>query len=168
MKITGRTWMCIVLIALSVGVILTARTWPLKAAIFPIFVAVFVLVLAAIEIFLALFLKQTAKETSTLDFKLADAETLEIDEKTARKRVTVFFAWTFFFFLLILLLGFPLAIPTFFIIFLRFYGKESWGMTILLAAVAWGSFYGLFIYLLHVPFSEGWIFTLLKLLGLWE
>ena len=166
MKIQGRTWMSIGLMLISVGVFVTALGWPAKSAIFPISIAVVVFILAAIEVFLSLYLKRTAKETSTMDFKLANAEDLDIDEATARKRVVILWVWMMAFFALILLVGFPAAIPIFCIAFLRIYGKEGWKLTLILTAVAWGFFYILFIRIIHTPFADGWILDGLKALGI--
>ncbi len=168
MKITGRTWMSIALMLISGGVFVTALQWPTKAAIFPQTIAVFVFVLASVEVFLSLFLKQTAKETSTMDFKLASAEDADIDEATVRKRVITLWLWIMVFLSLILLIGFPAAIPLFFVVFLRIYGKEGWKLTIILSASAWVFFYGLFIQLLHIPFADGWIIDGLRALGILE
>ena len=166
MNISGRTWMSISLILISGGVFITALQWPMKAAIFPMTIAVFVFVLAAVEVFLGLYLKQNAKETSTMDFKISTAEDMDIDEATVRKRVMMLALWIAVFFGLILLVGFPMAVPVFFVVFLRVYGKEGWKMSIILAASAWVFFYGLFIQLLHIPFADGWVIDGLRALGI--
>jgi hypothetical protein len=166
MKIGGRTWMSIALMLIAGGVFVTALQWPAKTAIFPITIAVFVFVLAAIEVFMSLYLKQNAKETSTMDFKIASAADMEIDEATARKRVVTLFIWIMALFVLILLVGFPVAVPIFFVVFLKVYGKEGWKMSIILAATAWVFFYGLFIRLLHIPFADGWVIDGLRALGI--
>ena len=168
MKVTGRTWMSIALMLISVGVFVTALQWPFKASLFPLSIAGFVIVLAAIEVFLSLFLKQDAKEISTMDFKMAGAEDADIDEATVRKRVLTLTLWMLAFLILIMLVGFPVAVPIFFVVFLRIYGKEGWKMTIILTAAAWVAFYGLFIRLLHIPFGDGWIIPGLRALGILE
>ena len=166
MNIAGRTWMSIALMLISGGVFINALQWPTKAASFPMTIAVFTFLLAALEVFLGLRLKKNDKETSTMDFKVASAEDLDIDEATARKRVVSIFIWIFVFFALILLAGFQVAVPLFFVVFLKLYAKEKWQLTIILAAVAWGFFYGLFIWLLHLPFADGWIMDGLRALGI--
>ncbi|MDP2268382.1 MAG: tripartite tricarboxylate transporter TctB family protein [Deltaproteobacteria bacterium] len=166
MNIAGRTWMSIALMLISGGVFINALQWPMKAAIFPMTIAVFTFVLAALETFLGLHLKKNARESSTMDFKVASAEDLNIDEATVRKRVVNIFIWIFVFFALILLVGFPVAVPLFFVVFLKLYAKEKWKLTIILAMVAWGFFYGLFVRLLHLPFEDGWIMDGLRALGI--
>jgi len=168
MKITGRSWMALALMALSAGMFVNALQWPRSAALFPLTIAVFVFVLAALEVFLALFLKQETKETTTVDFKMVTAEEANIDDATVRKRIMLISLWVFFFFMLILLAGFPVAVPVFFVLFLRFYAKEGWPWTLVLTAVAWAFFYGLFVRLLNTPFDEGWIMVGLRALGLIE
>lgn len=157
MKIGGRTWMAMVLMAISAAVIVTAIQWPFKAALFPMTIAVFVLAVAGIEVFIGLFTKQTAKESSTLDFKLASAEDMNIDQATVRRRVIRVWLWMGLFLAMILLFGFIIAIPLFFIVFLRVHAKEGWKMIIILTVSAWVFFYVLFIKVLHTPFPEGWL-----------
>ena len=165
MKIDGRAWMSIALMLISGGAFINSLQWPAKAAIFPQSIAVFVFVLASVEVFLNLYLKKTGKETSTMDFKLVSAEDMDIDEATVRKRVIGLWVWIMAFFALILLVGFPWAIPIFCIAFLRIYGKEGWKMTIILTASAWVFFYVLFIEIIHTPFADGWIIDGLRALG---
>lgn len=165
MKIHGRTWMSLGLMLLSGVVFFTALQWPFRTAIFPIAIAIAVFVLGSLDVFLSLFLKHGEKEESTMDYKLTGAEDANIDEATARKRVINISLWTLFFFVLILLVGFPVAVPIFFVTFLKIYGKESWTMTIVLSAVAWLFFYGFFVRFLHLPFAEGWLQQGLRFLG---
>ncbi len=165
MNITGRTWLALALIAISVGMFINALQWPKSAALFPLTISVFVFVLAALEVYLGLFLKKDAKESTTIDFKIVTAEEVDIDAATARKRITGISVWIFIFFLLIVLVGFPVAVPLYFILFLKLYAKEKWVSIIVLTAIAWAFFYGLFIWLLHTPFDDGWIMDGLRALG---
>jgi len=68
--------------------------------------------------------------------------------------------WVLGFLALILLLGFPLAVPLFVFLYLRFGGREPWLLTLLLTALSWSLMEGVFDRLLHLPFAEGWIFSL--------
>ena len=61
------------------------------------------------------------------------------------------------FIVLVLLAGFPLAVPLFVFSYLRVQGAAGWGLSIGLAAASWGVFHGLFERLLHFPFEAGLI-----------
>ncbi|HEY7218198.1 MAG TPA: tripartite tricarboxylate transporter TctB family protein [Candidatus Binatia bacterium] len=63
------------------------------------------------------------------------------------------------FFVLIWLLGFPVAIPLMMFCYLKFQGEEPWVLSITLTVIAWLCFYGLFVKLLTLPFPEGLIMT---------
>jgi uncharacterized membrane protein YjjB (DUF3815 family) len=73
--------------------------------------------------------------------------------------------WTLGFFFAIWLLGFTVAVPVASFLYFRFAGGEKWSISILLSLMAWVVFYGLFDYLLHLPFPEGALFVWLNLFG---
>jgi TctA family transporter len=82
-----------------------------------------------------------------------------------RSRAVSIVAWTLGFFLAIWLLGFIIAVPVASFLYLRFAGGEKWSISISLSLTAWAIFYGLFDYLLHLPFPEGTLFMWLNLSG---
>jgi hypothetical protein len=49
---------------------------------------------------------------------------------------------------------------------LKVQAKERWVISLLLTGLALFFFLGLFVWLLKTPFSEGWIFEVLKILGM--
>jgi hypothetical protein len=57
------------------------------------------------------------------------------------------------------LLGFPIAVPLFVLLYLRLQGREGWIVSLAMTAAVWGVFYGLFNRLLHLPFPAGWLVT---------
>jgi ABC-type sugar transport system permease subunit len=77
-----------------------------------------------------------------------------------RRRAVSIIAWTLGFFLAIWLLGFVVAVPVACFLYFRFAGREKWSTSILLSLAAGAIFYGLFDYLLHLPFPEGQLFQL--------
>ncbi len=166
MKITGRTWMALALMAIAAGMFINALQWPRSAALFPLTISVFVFALALLEVYLGLFLKKDEKESTTIDFKMATAEEVDIDAATVAKRITLICLWICVFFGLILLVGFPVAVPLFFVLFLKLYAKETWVSTGGLTLAAWAFFYGLFMKLLNTPFDDGWIVIGLQWLGI--
>ena len=137
------------MIASGYGVI-AATAWPWKAALFPLVIGVPLFCLAAAEALWTMF-GSTAPEAQTMDFQLA------IGDETAR-RTTVAIGWMLGFFAAIVLLGFPIAVPLFMVLYLKIEGREGWPLTIAMTLGVWGVFHGLFIYLLHLPFPSGWIF----------
>ncbi|MBI2089545.1 MAG: hypothetical protein HYT78_12535, partial [Deltaproteobacteria bacterium] len=58
------------------------------------------------------------------------------------------------FYVAVWLLGFSLAVPVTTVLYLKIAGREKWPITIILTLIAWGFFYGLFDYALHIPFPE--------------
>ena len=67
-------------------------------------------------------------------------------------------AWILGYFVAIWLLGFSIAVAVMTFLYLTV-AKERWLITLALTIFAWASFYGLFVYLLHVPFPEGLLFA---------
>jgi hypothetical protein len=67
-------------------------------------------------------------------------------------------AWILGYFVAIWLLGFSVAIVVTTFLYLKL-AKERWLITLALTFFAWVSFYGVFVYLLHVPFPEGLLFA---------
>ena len=83
-------------------------------------------------------------------------------ERAALRRSTAaIVGWTAGFFLLIWLLGFVAASAAATLLYLKLGAGEGWGVSALLAAVAWAFFYGLFDYGLRLPFPPGELFVLL-------
>jgi hypothetical protein len=67
-------------------------------------------------------------------------------------------AWILGYFVAIWLLGFSLAVAATTFLYLKL-AKERWLIALGFTFFAWVSFYGLFVYLLHVPFPEGQLFA---------
>jgi putative tricarboxylic transport membrane protein len=80
----------------------------------------------------------------------------------ARQRTLGMTAWILGSFAAIWLLGFPVAVPLTILLYLKAGGKERWPISIGLAFLGWVSFYGVFDYLLQVPFPEGAAFAWLQ------
>ncbi|MEA3195132.1 MAG: hypothetical protein QOD26_3465 [Betaproteobacteria bacterium] len=138
-------------LALAIGIMLAAgyavfaaKGWQWKAALFPLAIGIPLFCLAAIE----------------LAWTLAGKE---IPEEPAQKSSALPWAWMIGFLALIVLLGFPIAVAVFVLVYLKVQGKEGWLFSIVLTAAVWGAFYGLFDMMLHLPFPAGW---LLEWLGL--
>jgi hypothetical protein len=154
MRFKGETVLSFCLMIIAGGIVLLARRWPLRSALFPIIIGSLVFFMAALNFYLNLFAKRESREeTSSIDFKLTE----DMAPEVVKARTQSIFLWILGFLVLILLTGFSLAIPVFFFLFLKLKGKEGWCASFGLSALAWGAFYGLFVWLLDIPFLEGWI-----------
>jgi hypothetical protein len=149
-------------LVLLVGwMIFTAWGWPFRAALFPLAVGLPLLALVVVELFLTVTGRSRGVEEESLgaDFRLSETS----DHALAERRTLIIALWILFFLLMILLVGFTIAVPVFFFLYLRLGAKESWGATIGTTAVASASFYALFVWLLRTPLHEGWIQRLLRM-----
>ena len=130
--------------------------WPFRTALFPRVIAVPLLALSLLELLLCAVVAEPEREGHAVDFEL----TKDITPALARIRTVAIFSWIFGFFFLILLFGFTLAVPLFVFLYLKVVGKEGWILTLLLTLLSWLTMEGLFNRLLHLPFPEGWLFSL--------
>lgn len=151
----GRALLSLGVMGLAAWGIVQSLRWPLTAALFPLVISVPLFLLAAVELGLALFGGEAPADDSAVDLVLSE----DVEPRLARQRTLVTFAWIAAFFALIVLAGFLVAIPAFVLLYLRLQAKESWRLSVALAAVAWGFIYGVFVRLLHIPFLEGWLPT---------
>jgi putative tricarboxylic transport membrane protein len=133
-------------------------TWPFRTALFPRVIALPILFLALIELALSVWGREKEGEGHAMDFQFTDT----VEPALARKRTIAIVMWTVGFLVLIVFVGFPLAVPIFVFAYLKIAGREPWTLTIALMAISWLAMEGLFDRLLHLPFPEGWIF------GLWR
>jgi heme A synthase len=118
----------------------TALRWPPKAALFPLTMGIPLLALAVAQTLIEL-----------RDPPLLDAA------GDARRRTFGVFAWMAAFIALVLLAGFPVAVPLFVFSYLVIESRERWGLSLALGAAAWGAFHLLFERVLHFPFEAGLI-----------
>jgi hypothetical protein len=65
-------------------------------------------------------------------------------------------AWLWGLFLAIHLIGFEIALPLFVFLYVKLYGG-GWSSSIALTALTWGFLYGLYDYLLNVPWPKPWV-----------
>jgi len=161
-KLSGKHFMSFGLILCTSYLVITALKWPFKTALFPVTIGISVFFMATAVFLMDLFGKEKSDSSEALDFKLSESG----DGEPELKRTINIFLWILGWFLVILLIGFPLSVPIYVMALLRFRGKESWRLTIILTAVAWAFFYGIFIKILNTPFMDGWIQRGLMYLGI--
>jgi hypothetical protein len=138
-RLSGAALFSLGLAGVAAYAVYAALRWPPKAALFPLTMGIPLLVLA---------LAQTLIELRDPPPPAPAA---------ARRRTFVVFAWMGTFIVLVLLAGFPIAVPLFILSYLVMESRERWGLAIALAAAAWGAFHLLFERLLHFPFEAGLI-----------
>ena len=139
MRLSGAALFSAALAAVAGFAVYTALRWPPKAALFPLVMGIPLLVLAVAQL--------------VMDLREHPPATPE-----ARPAWGIL-AWMVAFIVLVLLLGFPLAVPLFVLAYLVTSGRENWLLSVVLAAAAWAAFYLLFQRLLHFPFEDGLITT---------
>jgi len=142
----------IVIMLVAGYAVFAATAWPWKAALFPLAIGVPLFCLATVELLWSLFGK-------------LETEAVEGDPalEGANRRMLVATGWVLGFLAAIVLVGFPIAVPLFLLLYLKLQGGEGWLLSIVITVVVSAVFYGLFDRLLHLPFPAG---LLLSWLGL--
>ncbi len=132
-----------------------------RAALFPITIGIPCLALALLAFGQELFasFRHGASHADPSEI------TSPLEPALIRRRTVSIIGWTLGFFLAIWLLGFVIAVPVASFLYFRFAGGEKWSISIVLSLAAWAVFYGLFDYLLHLPFPEGTLLVWLNLFG---
>jgi len=147
----GRIIFCGFLIAVAASAIYLALDWPFKAKLFPLSVSIPLLVLASIQLLQLLFGKEETIDSAAVDIEF----TSDLPPEIERRRVIAAFSWIAGFILCVYLIGFPLTVPLFIFVYLKFESRVSWFYTCLSTALTWAIFYGLFEKLVHLQFEQG-------------
>jgi hypothetical protein len=135
-----RTSFTLLIAAVAAYAIYAAQAWPTKAALFPLVMAIPLVALALVQL--------------VLDLRAAPAASQPVD-----RRVGVTFGWMGAFMALVLLIGFPLAVPVWLLAHLVIDGAVGWLRGLLLAGGGWAVFHGLFERVLRFPFEAGLVQT---------
>jgi hypothetical protein len=163
MRCSARTWMSFGVMVISAWAVIKAVNWPLTTALFPVVIGITIFILATTELFSSLSKREvTSREVSAKGARF----TQEKPERLPVDKTLLAFLLILSFFLLILLVGFPIAVPLFVFCYLKIYGKEKWGLSAGVAAGVWAGFYGLFVLVSNMHFGEGWIQQGLRALGI--
>ena len=158
MRFSGRVLFSGAVALLAAWAVAQTVGWPIKTALYPRAVGIPLLILAAVETLLCLREKEETGAGGAMDVALSE----DVPSDVAKRRTVAVIAWMGGFYLAVILLGFPLAIPLFVFAYLRGQAKEVWFLSALLSGLAWLGFYLLFVRLLHTPFADGllWQFFL--------
>jgi len=133
-------------VALFAWALWQAWDWGFRPGLFPWVVGFLALPLAFLQLNLDI-----AGAVKTIGHGLVKARDQEATRLT-RETVKIS-AWILGYFVAIWLLGFSIAMVVMTFLYLKL-AKERWLIALVLTLFAWVSFYGLFVYFLHVPFPE--------------
>jgi len=143
----------VAIMVLSGAAVIISLDWPWKAKLFPLVIGIPVFCLAMAEVLWCVF--GAADRGGAMDFQIS----AHLPRKVVLVRSLRAAGWMIGFFGAIVLLGFPVAVPLFVLLYLKLQAQEGWGLSVAMTAAVWAFFYGLFDFLLHLPFPAGWIQT---------
>ena len=139
MRLSGAALFSLGLAIVAAYAVYAALSWPAKAALFPLTMGIPLLALTVVQ--------------TVLELRAPSAG----EAAAGERRAYAVFAWMGAFIVLVLLGGFPIAVPIFVFLYLVMQSREKAGLSIALAGAAWAAFYLLFVRLLHFPFEDGLI-----------
>lgn len=139
----------------AVYAIIASSEWATHTRIFPQMAAGGLLFLSVLQIIKDV-LGPGGKGARIMDFQFAEGT----DPAVARRRMAAVWGWLLGLPFAIWLVGFPIAIPAVTFAYLKFQGRESWIMSIVLAGAAYLFYFGLFENFLHIPVPNPFLFRL--------
>ena len=151
----GRILFCIFLITVAAYAIFASIGWSFKAKLFPLSISIPLLMLATAQLLLILFGKEETNEGAAMDVEFST----DVAPEIVRRRVLGIFGWIIAFIALVYLLGFPITVPLFIFLYLKFQSEVTWLWTIVVTGITWGCFHFLFQSLVHIQFETGAIQT---------
>jgi hypothetical protein len=137
--------------AVMLTALYVAKDWPIRASII-------ILLLGGIGVILVLIqfifdLKDLRSENSKVLRPTYEVQAIEHQGRWGSLEI---WAWLWGLFLAIHLIGFPIALPLFVFSYVKLYGG-GWMTALLLTGLTWGFLYGLYDYLLSVPWPKPWL-----------
>jgi len=159
MRFKLRSLFSLMLMAVAAYAVFKARHWSFKASLFPFATGIPLFVLAGTLFALEFFGGDESTSGPAVEIELST----DVDPTVARRRIVGILAWIAGFIVLVFLVGFPIAVPVFIFFYLLLQSRVGWLLSVSLTTTAWLCFYGLFQWLLHLPFEDGFIQSLLGL-----
>jgi len=156
MRLKPESLFSLAIVLVAAGALVLTQPWSIKTALYPRTIAIPLLILAITEFVFSLRARPAARGQA-MDFALSEG----VEPQVAMRRTLGIVAWILGFFAAIVLLGFPIAVPLFVFAYLRDAARAPWVLTLVLVALAWVVFDGLFVRLLHLPFPTGLLLRLL-------
>jgi len=155
----GRVLFSLFLAVVGALAVAYAYDWPFKAALFPVMTGVPLLVLALVQVVLEIRGRAGPSAGPVMDLQ----HSTDVAPELAQRRTIAIFAWMAGFIVLVVMLGFSLAVPVFAFSFLMYQSLAGFRTSVIIAAAAWAFFHGLFERVLQLQFEAGIIQTWLGL-----
>ena len=152
-------------LVLLAAAVVTAWPWPFATKLFPLTIAIPVLLVAAAQFAKDAFFKGGADEDSEPRERIRDIEVdRSVPARLVAQRAGTFYLCAVGLLAAILLIGFKLSVPLFMVFYFRRFSRAGWIVTLVLTGLLTGLVLGLFDAVLHV----GWPDSLLgHVLGRW-
>ena len=151
MKNEEKIFMLVVLI-ITVIMVVVSFQYSSGSRMLPLFSGIFVFLLMGFLVIMSFF-SFLAGWYQKFEMKsILSEKVLSLDEKKREFSVVAWFSGCT---VLIYLLGFMIGIPLFLFLFLKIWAKESWLLSVVLAAVVSVVVYFTFVYILRVPLHGG-------------
>jgi hypothetical protein len=159
---------------IAILVVVEARTWAFRAALFPLLTGSALLVLAALKLTLDI-VGAARNDAAARAAAAPHHKTLEEQDETDEPELEdvlltataaqwgTAIGWSATFFLMLWVLGALLTVPLFAILYLLVASRESILVALIYAAAAWFFVYALFVRVLHIPLPQGVLLTALGL-----
>lgn len=143
----------------AVMVLLTARNWPFRTAVFPLITGVVLCGLALLKLGLALVPgpRGASRKSPGLveEEEAAELEAVDVFAAATRAEWLSALGWMTTFFVMLWLLGALVTVPLFALVYLLAASRESPVMAGSYALASWMFVYGLFDRVLHIPLPSG-------------
>jgi disulfide bond formation protein DsbB len=172
---SGRVGFAFLWVALFVLLIVTAMGYNPSARIFPLIVAIPVLIGAIGNLYVDMRMVQRGEKPAkdkphspslvTTEPVAVAPETKKkekVSGKERTKREFIGIAWLIGYVVALLLFGFNLATLVYLVAFIKFYSHESWKLTIVYSAVLWVFVYVAFVVFLKSTLAPGMVFDWLQ------
>lgn len=142
-------------LVLLAGAVVTAWQWPFATGLFPLTIAIPVLLVAAAQFAKDAFLKGAADEDGEPRERIRD---IEVDRSVPThlvvQRAGTFYLCALGFLAAILLIGFKLSVPLFMVFYFRRFSRAGWIVTLILTGLLTGLVLGVFDAVLHVAWPD--------------
>ncbi len=140
-------------VVLLAGAVVTAWHWPFATGLFPLTIAIPVLVVAAAQLTRDVFFK--GHEDGEPRERIRD---IEVDRSVPThlvvQRAGTFYLCALGFLAGILLIGFKLSVPLFMVFYFRRFSRAGWIVTLILTGLLTGLVLGVFDAILHVAWPD--------------
>ncbi len=145
-KINGRLLFSLGLVLLLAFLIYVSMGYNQLARLVPLVVLVPGLIAALIQFGLEIRAAFAPKKEGSAEESSDEGTSAKLHPQEKFRRELVGIGWLLAFFVMIAVLGQVIAIPLFVLIFMRFFGRESWRLSIAFAVLCWAFAYGIFVW----------------------